>query len=251
IPQSRLNCPQASLRFTVSTKSPSPISVIPATDFRSRKSLYCLAITASEGALPRLYIQVEGGPTNSTPTTTLICEGSSRLGLIFQKARQDLRCKIEVGALQTFHSESKIQLSKGRGFLQYSERSHHSNAVLFSLASPLSVVNNQLIRPEFSRRQNRVALTRIRLGNHRIGRVRRGANLQPAGRLTNPGPYRRGCRQAQKFVMHRRRNRDRAVHLWEHFDLFDENQVVDRGGVGDNDHSTRYSPDVFSSSTFP
>src|ERR1700678_694410 len=109
MPTSRLNCPQASLRFTVSTKSPSPISVIPATDFRSRKSLYCLAITASEGALPRLYIHVEGGPTNSTPTTTLICEGSSRLGLIFQKARQDLRCKIEVGALQTFHSESKIQ----------------------------------------------------------------------------------------------------------------------------------------------
>lgn len=65
-----------------------------------------------------------------------------RLRLIFQEARQNLRRKIETGALKAFHRDSKIQEPNRGSFPQYAQCPHNWDAALFGLVPSLPVVNN-------------------------------------------------------------------------------------------------------------
>jgi hypothetical protein len=81
-----------------------------------------------------------------------------RLRLILQKARQDLGRNLEAGSLKAFRGNSKIHQSECGSFPQNTQCPDNYDAALLGLVPPLPVVNNQLIGPELSRKQDCITL---------------------------------------------------------------------------------------------
>src|SRR5450432_223896 len=98
-----------------------------------------------------------------------------------------------------------------------------------------------LIGPQFFRQQNGVTLAGIEVSQIRAWRYARRANLQPDWWLGNPCPHRVRSARAFEFLAYRRRNEDPLEECRQDIDLANQNQVIDRAGVGNDDHPARRS----------
>jgi hypothetical protein len=92
--------------------------------------------------------------------------------------------------------------------------------------SPFSIVNDQLVSAELRRKHNRIAFAWIQIRQRRVWRIDGRANLEPNRRPTDPSPNYLRRNRSQKFLLDRSRDHNRAVHLWEDIDFFDEKEIL-------------------------
>jgi len=156
--------------------------------------------------------------------------------LILQEARDDILGDVEARCLQAVDRSPKVEQVECGSFLENAQSSKNRDAACPSLDSPLPVVDDQLISPKFCRKQDCVTFAPIQPGKRRVWKARGSVNFKPSWRLTHPVPncFRSGG--AQKLFANHTRHHNSAIHFNEDFDFFDENQIIDRGCVGNDDH---------------
>ncbi len=60
------------------------------------------------------------------------------------------------------------------------------------------------------------------------------SDLKPSRKLCDPSPHRRRCIGMRKFIVHRPGHENRLEQLGQHIDRFDQDQIIERPGIGDD-----------------
>jgi hypothetical protein len=147
----------------------------------------------------------------------------------------------EVGLPQTVERGGEVDEAVLRSVCQHAERSYDSEAATLRLATAVSLIDQQCVRSKLLSQRERREFACVKALIERNEITSRGLNPQPVRSMGDPLLHNRRRKFFAEFGDHGRRGEHATVERGQNVSMFDKDQISERTGVGDNDHSTGQS----------
>ncbi len=131
-----------------------------------------------------------------------------------------------------------------RGEVKHTQGAHYPNPERPGRDNTCAVIHKQQIGAYRlgQRDSGALAFAKLRQRQARLGR--RHPRFQPSGMRRKPGVHRRGRAWVMQLDLHHRRQQHGGEQAWQHLNGVDQNQILQRAGISDDDLHPPSQPEV-------
>ena len=138
------------------------------------------------------------------------------------------------GMLKTLIGLRKIAESRCSGIIEDPQCPNHSSSLSLRRLATGRLVNDEGIGLKLLGQANRFAFAHIKISQRGIERDRNRSHFKPCGMRSHPHLDLGRCPFLLQLAKHGLRNDDVCVQLGKHGNMINQDKIIDRGCVGDN-----------------